>query len=159
MQSAQNIVLHTESTLYILTVIIVSGFWIYLKFLRRGSPLEPPYLEREKKRSCHSPPTTYADLLISFPRNPGLCGLQSSEKLQILLGEHPQSWRVCCIPLRFLQGLWICKLFFHLESHCGTIVLLCLGFAVPSHQFLTIPYLFCIASQSSRSWGVKQKKI
>lgn len=56
MQSAQNIVLHTESALYILTVIIVSGFWIYLKFLRRGSHFGTTLLGKRKEEKLSQPP-------------------------------------------------------------------------------------------------------
>lgn len=99
-------------------------------------------------REILGPPTTFADFLLSFPRNTGLCGLQSPEKLQVLLREHPQPWWVCFLPLCFLQGLWVCKWPSLPDSLCGTVVLL-------GHlQYLTIPYL----SLSLWSWKAEGGK-
>lgn len=124
--------------------------WTYLKFLKMWFHFGTCPLGT---REILGPPTAFADFLLSFPRNSGLCGLQSPEKLQVLLREHPQPWWVCFLPLCFLQGLWVCKWPSLSESLCGTVVLL-------GHlQCLTIPYLSWIVPLSLWSWEAEGGKI
>ena len=113
---------HRKQLLYMLTVIFVAVFWTNPKFLKIRSHFGTIHLGEKSREIVTGLPTPCADSLLCFPRNPGLCGLQSPEKLQVLLREHPQSRWVRCIPLHFLQGLWVCKLLSRPESQLGSSV-------------------------------------